>query len=315
MSPAVGGKASWCNEVMSWQMKLAATYLRLTRRPGYATAASATARLAAPKGSSSPPRALFRRCRVSHSLVTGADVYILTPRTEHVVHPSVSLIYVHGGAYVGEIQKQHWDLVADLAEGTAARVCVPIYGLAPDHHVDEALELMGELMTRCAETGDTYLVGDSAGGGLAIAAVRSWIDAGGSAPLGLSLISPWLDIALSNPEIDVIERSDPWLTRVGLRICGQSWAGSVPLEDFRVSPIHAAFDGFPPIDLYVGDRDITVADCRRLRDLLPDTELRYHEEAGAVHVYPLLPVPEGRVARTQLVNYVDAILRQAGQGF
>jgi acetyl esterase/lipase len=290
-------------------MTVVGTYLRLRRRPGYATAANAEARLAAPKGKPGPPRALSRRCRVSRLQIAGTDVYEVTPRAGQPVHPRVSLIYLHGGAYVGQIQKQHWKLIADLAEGAAVKVVVPIYGLAPDHHVGEALELMSELMTRCAAVGSTYLVGDSAGGGLAIAATRCWIDAGESPPLGLTLIAPWLDITLSNTEIDDIEPHDPWLTRLGLRICGQSWAGSVPLEDFRVSPINAAFDDFPPIDLYVGDRDIAVADCRRLRDLLPPGRLRYHEQAGAVHVYPLLPVPEGRDTRLQLISYIGALLR------
>ncbi|MFS0899883.1 alpha/beta hydrolase fold domain-containing protein [Mycolicibacterium litorale] len=219
------------------------------------------------------------------------------------------MIYLHGGAYVGEIQKQHWDLIADLADGVGVRVIVPLYGLAPDHHVDEALALLREVMTRCAADGDTYLVGDSAGGGLAVAATRSWIDAAGKPPVGLSLIAPWLDIALDNPGIDVVEPSDPWLTRVGLRICGRSWAGEVPPDDYRVSPIHAAFDDFPPVDLYVGDRDITVADCRLLRHRMPAGRLRYHEEPGAVHVYPLLPVPEGRAARTELISHIRSTLR------
>jgi acetyl esterase/lipase len=294
---------------MSWQMTVAATYLRLSRRPGYATAANAAARLAAPKGSSSPPRTLLRRCGVSKSSIAGSDVYLVTPKTGQPVHPDVSLIYLHGGAYVSEIQRQHWNLIADLAERVAVKVFVPIYGLAPNHHVDEALELMGKLMTRSAECGDTYLVGDSAGGGLAMAATRCWLDAGERPPIGLTLIAPWLDVTLSNPDIGAVERSDPWLTRLGLRICGKSWAGSVPLEDFRVSPIHAEVDDFPPIDLYVGNRDITVADCRLLRSRVPAGRLRYHEEAGAVHVYALLPVPEGRAARTQLITHINSLVR------
>jgi acetyl esterase/lipase len=127
-------------------------------------------------------------------------------------------------------------------------------------------------------------------------------------PLGLTLISPWLDIALDNPAIDDVEAGDPWLTRLGLRLFGRAWAGSLAAEDFRVSPIHAEVADFPPMDLYVGDRDITVADCRLLRDRAPDGRLRYHEEPGAVHVYPLLPVPEGRAARVQMVGRIAALI-------
>ena len=286
-------------------MKAVAAYLRVTRRRGYATPAGATARLAAPKASSHPPAAFVRDGRVSRTLVAESDVYVVAPHSNRPAEAQAALIYLHGGAYVGEIQSQHWHFIAYLADSIGVEVQVPIYGLAPDHHVEEALELLRELMARRATDGRAvYLVGDSAGGGLAVAATRCWLDAGGRPPLGLTLIAPWLDIALTNPDIDSIEPHDPWLTRVGLRIFGQAWAGSVPLDDFRVSPLFADFDDFPPIDVYVGDHDIAVADCRLLRDKVPAGRLDYHEEPGAVHVYPLLPVPEGRAARRKLADHV-----------
>lgn len=294
---------------MSWQMTVAAAYLRLSRKRSYATLAGATARLAEPKASSSPPRALVRGGRVSRTDIAGSSLYVVTPHLGKSVKQGVSVIYLHGGAYVGEIQKEHWALIAYLADRLGVKIRVPIYGLAPDHHVGEALELMQEVMTRCAADGDrSYLIGDSAGGGLAIAATRCWLDSGGCAPLGLTLIAPWLDIAMTNPDIEVIEPLDPWLTRLGLRAFGLAWAGSAAPDDFRVSPVHADLSDFPPIDLYVGDRDITVADCRLLRDKLPAGHLSYCEKRGAVHVYPLLPVPEGRAAREQIVDHIASLI-------
>lgn len=64
----------------------------------------------------------------------------------------------------------------------------------------------------------------------------------------------------------------------------------------------------PPIDLYVGDRDITVADCQLLRDRLAQDHIRYHEERGAVNVYPLLPTPEGRAARRDTIAHIKTAL-------
>lgn len=75
-----------------------------------------------------------------------------------------------------------------------------------------------------------------------------------------------------------------------------------------MSPLNADFGDFPPIDLYVGDRDITVADCRLLCAKLPPGQLTYHEEHGAIHVYPLLPVPEGRAARVQMAEFIGRLL-------
>jgi acetyl esterase/lipase len=294
---------------MSWQMTAIATYLRLSRKPRYATAAAGAARLAEPKGPSAPPAKLARRCNVTPEVVGAFDVYTVRPKEAGpLAHDFATVIYLHGGAYVGEIQPQHWALIADLATQLGCRVLVPIYGLAPDHTVDEALTLMHAVLTSATANGPTYLVGDSAGGGLALSATLSWLAAGGPQPRGLTLVAPWLDLGLGNPAIADIEPSDPWLSRPGLLVCANSWRGSVDINDPRVSPISADLANIPPIDLYVGDRDITVADCRALRQRLPAEKLRYTEQPGAVHVYPLLPAPEGRAARRELIAHINAAL-------
>ena len=91
---------------MSWQMTVAAAFLRLSRRRGYATLNSATARLAAPKDDSTPPAKLRRQGRVARTTIAGNDVYAITPSADHAGAQWFSLVYVHGGAYVGEIQTQ-----------------------------------------------------------------------------------------------------------------------------------------------------------------------------------------------------------------
>ena len=298
------------SDEVSWQMSAVAVYMRLTRKRRYATAAAAAGRLTKPKGPAAPPANLARRCQLTRESVGGFDVYtVRSERTGTTTNNPATVIYLHGGAYVNEIQPQHWELIAELTTHLGCAVVVPIYGLAPQHHVDEALDLLRSVLGAATAAGPTYLVGDSAGGGLALAATLLWMSDGGPPVRGLTLIAPWLDVSLSNPGIAAIEPSDPWLSRPGLAVCGESWSGAVALDDPRVSPMFGDLDGVPPIDLYVGDRDITVADCRALRDRLPVSRLRYHEQPGAVHVYPLLPVPEGRAARRELIAHIRATLR------
>ncbi|MCW2687971.1 MAG: esterase [Mycobacterium sp.] len=294
---------------MSWQMKAIAIYLRLSRKRRYATAAAGASRLAQPKGPSAPPAELARHYDVTREAVETFDVYTVRPHGAPTsTQPRGTVIYLHGGSYVNEIDSKHWELIADLADTVGCQVMVPIYGLAPKHHVEEALTLMHAVLTTATAAGATYLVGDSAGGGLALAATLQWLGSGGTPPQGLTLIAPWLDISLTNPAIADIEASDPWLSRAGIRVCGQSWSGPVEPGDPRVSPLYGDFTDTPLIDLYVGDRDITVADCRLLRDRLPADRIRYHEQRGAVHVYPLLPAPEGRAARRELIAHINAAL-------
>ncbi|MDT5013373.1 MAG: epsilon-lactone hydrolase [Mycobacterium sp.] len=286
---------------MSWQTKAVAAYVKSTRKRRYTTSAGAERLLAQPKGSSDPPRRLAKRFGVSTRIVDGCAVHCVSPEvSEH----SATVIYLHGGAYVNEIQKLHWKLIADVATHVGVDVWVPIYGLAPRYHAEEAIALMHKVLAAATSKGPTYLMGDSAGGGLALAAEMSWSAAGGPAVAGLTLIAPWLDIGLRNPDIAALELRDPWLSTPGLRLVGDVWADGLSPDDPRVSPLFGDLSTLPLTDLYVGDRDITVADCRLLRDKMPPGRVEYHEQPGGLHVYPLLPVPEGRAARKDVLGHV-----------
>jgi epsilon-lactone hydrolase len=289
---------------MSWQMRAVALYLRMTRKRRHSTTAAAERVLAEPKGPSAPPRRLTRRFGVTKKTVGGFDVHVVSPDGSI----SATVVYLHGGAYVGEIQRQHWSLIADVASGSGVDVWVPIYGLAPQYQADDAIRLMHKVFQEASSAGRTYLIGDSAGGGLALAATLAWQRSGGTPPVGLTLIAPWLDIGVRNPGIAAVEPRDPWLSPVSLRVLGRAWAAGMSADDPRVSPLFGDLTAVPPIHLYVGDRDITLPDCRALRDTAPPGRVAYHEEPDAVHVYPLLPVPEGRAARKDLVGHVRSAL-------
>lgn len=297
---------------MSWQMHAIATYGRLVRRPRtYATERSARAYLNRPKKNGEPPSRLATsdRYRLTSATVSGFRCHtVQSASTEPIPTRCPSVVYVHGGAYVNQIAPAHWRLVCAIADATRRPVHVPLYGLAPQHHAEEAIDFLGHVISRASHNGPTYLAGDSSGAGLALAATQATISAGATPPLGLTLISPWLDIALTNPAIPSLARRDPWLAVPGLRECGRVWAGHLAADDYRVSPIFGALQNLPPIDLYIGDRDIFVADCRRLRDSIGAGRITYHEQPGAIHIYPLLPVPEAEPARRALLSHIDAAL-------
>lgn len=290
---------------MSWQMHAFAAYGRLVRQPRtYATTQAARAYLAKPKSSNQPPAHLrdSTRYRVSHEVLGGFDCYTVSSANSTADGPSV--VYVHGGAYVNQIQPAHWKIIRAIADTTGCPVHVPLYGLAPQHRAVDAIGFLQDVTGRAATRGPFYLIGDSSGAGLALAATQTIISDGATPPVGLTLISPWLDIELTNPAIAPIAPRDPWLAVPGLRECGRVWAAQLATDDNRVSPIFGALHNLPPIDLYVGDRDIFLADCRRLRDTVGADRMTYHEQPGAIHVYPLLPVPEGKAARRILLGNI-----------
>ncbi|MEV0897135.1 alpha/beta hydrolase [Actinoplanes sp. NPDC049802] len=286
----------------SWRMSVVAAFMRLAHQRRFISEEAGSRHLARPKGPSAPPSAITRRYAVNTTREHGFDLHRVRPSGPDT---GVTVVYLHGGAYTSEIVRQHWALIGHIAARTGHEVAVPVYGLAPHHQGLAALSfvtaVIGDLV---AEGRRCYLAGDSAGGGLALLAAQAVSgQAGGVA--GLTAIAPWLDLAISNPEVDAVEPHDPWLRRPGLRAMAVAWAGDLPLQDPRLSPLFGDLSCLPPLQILVGTRDITLPDCRLLRDRLPaSVPLTYHEEPGALHVYPLLPVPEARSGREAVVAHI-----------
>ncbi len=190
---------------MSWQMHAIAIYGRLIRRPRtYATLQSARGYLERPKKAGGPPRRLANssRYQITCDIISGFGCYtVQSISDESTVDDRASVIYVHGGAYVNQIERAHWQLICAIADATRRPVHVPLYGLAPQHCAEEANDLLGTVIDRAAQRGPIYIAGDSSGAGLALAATQTVIISGANPPVGVTLISPWLDIALTNPAI------------------------------------------------------------------------------------------------------------------
>ena len=216
-------------------------------------------------------------------------------------------VYLHGGAYSFEIDRLHWKLVAELAGATGIRFSVPIMPLAPLGTASIVVPRVADLVaTLVDEVGadNVWVLGDSSGGGMALA-VAMELRNRGVAPLGgVVLISPWLDISGTDPRLAELAPSDPWLAVAGTRAAGALYRGELPDDHPWVSPIHGGLAGLGPITMFCGTRDILNADAAALVRLAAATghELDYHEAVGMMHVYPILPIPEGANARRTIAR-------------
>jgi acetyl esterase/lipase len=120
------------------------------------------------------------------------------------------------------------------------------------------------------------------------------------------LVSPWLDVTMTDPAQIDIEKVDPLLLRAGSKAAGRWYAGAMSTTDPRVSPIYGEIASLPPILMFCGTHDILLTDARRLakRAAAEGVDVEYHEESGLMHVYPLLFFPESRKARDRIVEFV-----------
>ncbi|WP_308379524.1 alpha/beta hydrolase [Streptomyces sp. ISL-43] len=260
-----------------------------------------------------PPRSLGRIAEVSRTFVGAWPVYDVSPAG---TEPAAQVLYLHGGGYINELVRPHWSLIRTLVTQAHARVVVPAYILAPRGTADRTVPVAADLLSGLIAgggAGGTVLIGDSAGAGLALAAAQRLRDGSGAQPSRIVLISPWLDVSMSHPDQAAIEAGDPMLARPGLREAGRLYAGNLAVDDPRVSPLHGSFAGLAPLTVFTGTRDVLTTDSRELlrRARAAGAEVEFHEEPGLPHVYPLLPVPEGRAARDRIVELIHTAAAEA----
>lgn len=258
--------------------------------------------------SHTPPWSIRRSVDVTLRTDTPWPVYTVTPKKGR---GRGRAIYAHGGAWVHEISPFHWWLLAGLAVKTGTEFTVPIYPLVPLGTAGDVVPVVADLAAALIEEAgadSVSLLGDSAGGTIALAAALVLRDRGIPAPRDIVLIAPALDLRFIDPLIARIQPYDPWLAVPGPRAAAELWRGDLPIEDPLVSPLFGSLPGLGRITVFTGTHDITHADAVALlhKARAEGHPLDFVQKPNMLHDYPLLPIPEGAEARRRIA----AILRR-----
>jgi epsilon-lactone hydrolase len=196
----------------------------------------------------------------------------------------------------------------------AARVrcVVPIYPLAPRATAKDVVPGTGDLLRKLLEDAGTArvtVIGNSAGAGLALAAVQWLRDSGHRQPNGLVLISPGVNALVSSPKHMAIVALDPVQDIPGIIEAARLYAGDLDVAHPYVSPLNGDFRGLRPMIVFSGTRDLLYPDSIELaaKARAAGVPIELHLRQGQPHNYPVLPTPEARQARA-------IILRVLAQG-
>lgn len=212
-----------------------------------------TLRTLASQRPTTPSRAVASPARVQrrrhgHVSVTWID--------EHLSGTS-TIVHLHGGSYLHGEDSAHWAWLEEVARRSGAAAAMVHYRMPPRHPYPAAVEDVLRALDAMGGQGVLrperwVLSGDEAGGGLALAVAGTLAPAGGDVPALLLLASPWADLA-AHHEADTDRGA-----------AARLYAGAVPPENSRLSPLDGDLSGLPPVHLVTGSRDALVEDSRRL---------------------------------------------------
>jgi acetyl esterase/lipase len=231
-------------------------------------------------------------------------------------HPDRTVVYFHGGGYVsGSPPDRYLPLAAAVALGANARVHAVDYRLAPETPFpgafDDCLAAYRWLIDECAADPATLaILGDSAGGNLAIAVAVAARDEGLALPAGVAIISPFADLTFTGASIDQRKQMDPYVTRELLESMAAAYVGEGPRNDPRCSAVFADLKGLPPLFIQVGENEILYDDATRISDaaLGAGVEVTFESWRHGIHDWPVYisaGIPESAIA----IDHVAAFLR------
>lgn len=261
-----------------------------------------------------PPEEIKKRIEITEETYEGRKVFSLTPKEKET--ESTVIFYLHGGSYVAEASREHWYFLADLVEDTKATIIMPDYPLTPKYNYKDVFAMIEPLYEEiiAQENTENFIVmGDSAGGGMALALCEKLGEEGKQKPDKLILISPWLDVRLENKAIDAVEEKDKQLNREALKVAGISYAGKDGMESFLVNPILGNPETLKDISItiFTGTYDILNPDVHTWLEKVGNTlQIDLKEYEGATHIW-LLDRSENKTEQAE--EAYQALLESIGE--
>ncbi|HET9627412.1 MAG TPA: alpha/beta hydrolase fold domain-containing protein [Kofleriaceae bacterium] len=193
-----------------------------------------------------------------------------------------ALLYLHGGGWVIGSATPYRGLAGQLAVRAGAAAFVAEYALAPERPFpaafDDACAVFDALHARFRRVA---LVGDSAGGNLALAGLL----ARRAAAAGALALSPNVDLTQTSSPRDA---QDPMLSAEVVAEGARQYLAGHDARDPRASPSHGDLRQLPPIWLCAGEDEVLLDPLRAFVAAVDAAGSRaeLHTWRGMHHVFP-----------------------------
>jgi acetyl esterase/lipase len=213
--------------------------------------------------------------------------------------------YLHGGAFVLGLNSLYYSMIGRLAKISKAKIVAPDYPLPPEHNVNEIHEwVKSSYIETIAKhnPNNIIIMGDSAGGNLAIA-LADWIMTSElRKPSNLILLSPWVDLELKNPKLEA-NPSEQLLDKKDIQKAAIRFANGLDLKEPLISPLYHNNLKLPKTTMFSGDLDLLHDDIVRFSKKNPKITLKITNHMP--HVHMIMPTKEAKITLKQISNILS----------
>lgn len=236
------------------------------------------------------PQKANESCDIETKEFMSRKIFIIKPKTEQLSKKVI--LYFHGGAYVAEATTLHWDFLEKLANDTKSTIVMPDYPLTPKYTYKDVFNMVEPLYKEIISKVDVknlVMMGDSAGGGITLALAEKISQNNIQLPSKTILISPWLDVTLTNEKIKEVQKNDKDLNKEKLLIAGISYARDEEgTKSHLVKPINGPISKLKNVIIYTGTYDILNPDTHLLQEKAKkegiDIQIKEYEQAPHIWI-------------------------------
>ena len=216
------------------------------------------------------------------------------------------LFYVHGGSFIENMISFQLKFAMRIAKKSDSTLIVPTYTLLPNGNYKKMYETMYPIY-KSLECKNINLLGDSAGGGFILSFSMFLKEKNVIQPKNVIMMSPWLDLSMSNPDLIKSEKLDNMCSIAGNKYAGLLWAYDLDVKNYLVSPIFGEFENLPTITIITGGRDILKPDCKLLSQRLKAKKIyhNYIEYKNQGHDFGAYPTKEGLLVIDDIVKIIN----------
>ena len=250
-------------------------------------------------------------------LAEGLDMPAVMIEPREVRAENAVLMHMHGGAYISGGLLQCRALISPICAEAGIRTLTFSYRLAPEHpypaQLDDAYRAYQFLRQSGYPAKRIGLVGESAGGNLALELTLRLRKEGEELPGALALLSPWTDLKQAGESYQTLKDADATLNSEELMESAIAFAGSEErLSSPEISPLYASFEGFPPTLIHCGTREILLSDSEKLEEAMLRDGVDAHlvRWEGMCHVFQAFGFEESKAANHQLGAFLYERLRE-----
>lgn len=203
----------------------------------------------------------------------------------------------------------HWKIIKHILNEIDCTITFINYPLVPEYTCFDTINMVMDAYSYLCNSSnqEIILMGDSAGGGLALALAQN-ISANNinSKPSKIILLSPWLDVSMQNEISEDLAARDLILDENTLKIIGKRYAGELNSANHLCSPLYGNLTDIGEIALFTGTSDILNGQAKILKDKVHENNgsLVYYEYENMQHVWVGYPIPEAKDALNKVCAYI-----------